>query len=178
VNDTDYGALYAEVRRRVTAFVRALSVEDLDRRVPACPEWTVHDVVAHLVGITDDALAGRMDGVRTDPWTAAQVARGRGVPTGELLDRWDANAAAFEARLGPQNAAAIIDITTHEQDLYGAFGIVAARDEPSTLTAMAMTGQPTFEHYRAMMGRRSRAQIDALGIATSVFGPATTDLVE
>ena len=47
----DLGALYREARECITALVS----EDVDASdVPATPEWTVHDVVAHLSGIVED----------------------------------------------------------------------------------------------------------------------------
>jgi uncharacterized protein (TIGR03083 family) len=117
---------YRTARLRVTELVRSLDDEDLSRPVPACPGWTVHDVVAHVTGVADDALNGRLDGVATPPWTAAQVERGQGVPTLDLLDRWAEQAAVFESLpLPPQ---AVIDLTTHEQDIRGAVGQPGARD--------------------------------------------------
>src|SRR5262245_14869579 len=95
---------YRAVRLRVTELVRSLDDEDLSRPVPACPGWTVHDVVAHVTGVTDDALNGRLDGVATPPWTAAQVERGHGVPTLDLLDRWAEQAATFESLPLPPQA--------------------------------------------------------------------------
>jgi hypothetical protein len=38
------------------------------RIVPACPQWTVHDVVAHLAGGCGDVLAGDIEGVTTAAW--------------------------------------------------------------------------------------------------------------
>jgi uncharacterized protein (TIGR03083 family) len=169
---------YREARERITQFVSSLDEAQLAQRVPACPEWTVHDVVAHLVGVTDDALSGNMEGVTTDPWTAAQVERSRDVPTTELLARWSANAEAFESGLDASRGRAVIDITCHEHDLYGALGVVAARDSASLRFAMELVGAPDFDHYRAMFGRRSRAQLDALGLAQPVFGPSEVDIVE
>ena len=85
--------------------------------MPACPGWTVHDVVAHLAGIVDDALHGRLDGVATEPWTAAQV-EGRGATSAQLLAQWAAQAPAFEsASLPPQ---AVADVACHEQDIRNA----------------------------------------------------------
>ena len=45
----------------------------LDTIAPATPDWTVHDLLAHLVGVTADIVSGNLDGVGTDAWTAAQV---------------------------------------------------------------------------------------------------------
>jgi hypothetical protein len=57
--------LYAEARARIVELVRDPSV-DPATPVPACPEWTLGDVVAHLAGVTADVHAGRIDGAATD----------------------------------------------------------------------------------------------------------------
>lgn len=42
---SDFVAAYDDVRQRVTALVREAGPVDLDRRVPACPDWSVKDLV-------------------------------------------------------------------------------------------------------------------------------------
>ena len=94
--------------------------------VAATPGWTLHDLVAHLSGITDDALNGRLDGVATDAWTAAQVERGRLLSTIELLDRWRAQTPAFADRLDASGQwPAVFDLLSHEYDLRHAVGDTA-----------------------------------------------------
>ena len=44
--------LYDETRRRVTAIATEL---DPTLAVPACPGWSVHDVIAHVVGLVGGA---------------------------------------------------------------------------------------------------------------------------
>ena len=123
---TEVADHYRTARLRITELVLSLDDDELARAVPACPGWTVHDVVSHITGVADDALNGRMDGVATDPWTAAQVERGRGLSTADLLERWTEQAAVFESfPLPPQ---AVIDLTTHEQDIRGAVDQPGARD--------------------------------------------------
>ena len=70
---TDLAAAYRGVRVRVRELVVEHGAE-CDAVIPATPEWTVHDLVAHLGGITADIVSGNLDGVGTDTWTAAQVA--------------------------------------------------------------------------------------------------------
>jgi hypothetical protein len=65
------GAAYGVVRERVTALVRTLDPAAEATPVPATPAWSVHDLLAHLVGVSRDAVEGRLDGVSTDAWTAA-----------------------------------------------------------------------------------------------------------
>ena len=51
--------LYAATRQRVSTAVRNLRPSDLNRQVPACPEWTVHNLVSHLAGVAGGAVDGR-----------------------------------------------------------------------------------------------------------------------
>ena len=75
----DLGVLYGAARRRISALVAAPGLDD-GAVVPATPEWTVHDVIAHLSGIAVDGTTGNMEGAPGDAWTAAQVARNVGRP--------------------------------------------------------------------------------------------------
>jgi uncharacterized protein (TIGR03083 family) len=111
------------------------AVADLDDRaaatpVPACPAWSVHDVVAHLAGVCADIMAGNVAGAATDPWTAAQVDARRERSFGEILAEWDdvgpqvaAFADDFPGRVGNQF---ITDVTEHEHDLRGTLGRAGA----------------------------------------------------
>ena len=211
---TEVADHYRTARLRITELVLGLDDDELARAVRACPGWTVHDVVSHITGVVDDALNGRMDGVATDPWTAAQVGRGRGVPTADLLARWTEQAAVFESfPLPPQS---VIDLTTHEQDIRGAVEQPGARDTDEVQFAFELVAQRAvevvpglrveadgvaygpedatstlrgdrYDLYRAMMGRRSSAQLRALDWggeppaaieAIAVLGPAPADVVE
>ena len=115
--------MYRTARLRITDLV---SDEVGDRRVPATPLWDVHDVVAHLAGVTEDVRTGNMAGVTTDPWTAAQVERGRSKTIAELLAMWDELAPLVEGFLsspdGHSAYRAVLDIHTHEADLLNALG--------------------------------------------------------
>ena len=68
-------AAYRGVRERTTAMIKHAPADALEATAPATPKWRVRDVLAHLVGVTVDVAEGRIDGVATDPWTAAQVDR-------------------------------------------------------------------------------------------------------
>jgi uncharacterized protein (TIGR03083 family) len=124
VGEQPLGNWYRASRQRVEALV---GDEVGDVSVPATPEWTVHDVVAHLAGIAEDARTGNMAGATTDAWTAAQVERGRGKAVAELVEQWAADAPAVEWFLStPEGAAgswrAVLDIHTHEADILNALG--------------------------------------------------------
>ena len=125
----DLAGLYRDTRERLTELVAGLDSVALGTAVPACPGWTVRDVIAHLTAITEDALAGRLTGVPDEEFTADQVARFAGTPVPEMLARWSASAPQFEDavqafRIWP----AVIDVASHEQDIRGALGMVGARE--------------------------------------------------
>ena len=107
--------------------------------MPACPDWDVHDVVAHLVAVVDDALAGRLTGPPTPDVTAEQVTRLRHDPGPDMLARWADQAPAFEqAATDLAIWPAAFDVGSHEQDVRGALGRPGARDCALVRTAARM----------------------------------------
>ncbi len=113
----ELGPLYRQTRLHTMALVsEADGCGEVP--VPATPEWTVHDVLAHLVGITVGAAGPVPPGGPSEEWTARQVAWGRSMRLDELLATWEESGPAFEAVVDrPQ---AVIDAVTHEYDLRGA----------------------------------------------------------
>jgi uncharacterized protein (TIGR03083 family) len=129
--DIDYAGAYRGVRDRVRTLVTDATDEQLDEITPAAPEWRTRDVLAHLVGVTADVLAGNLEGVTTDAWTAAQVEPRRDRPLADLLAEWDANALQVEPQIASWGAVAgqfVGDAVTHEHDIRGALGRPGARD--------------------------------------------------
>jgi uncharacterized protein (TIGR03083 family) len=132
---SDLATAYRGVRARVRDLVLAHDGDDATV-IPATPEWTVHDLVAHLGGITSDIVTGNLDGVGTDTWTAAQVSTRRDRTIGELLDEWDECADPVERmvdQFGPAGGQLVSDAVTHEHDLRGAWGCPGARDSDALL---------------------------------------------
>lgn len=120
--------------------LRAADADAITARVvPACPAWTVPQLVSHMVGSVDDVLAGNVEGAASDAWTAAQVERNAGIPLETLLDHWDEVGPELEAALPliPRAPASqiVLDLTTHEQDLRGALGAPGARDSAGITVA-------------------------------------------
>jgi uncharacterized protein (TIGR03083 family) len=126
---TEVGAAYAGGRQRISELVLTPGAADV--AVPACPEWTVHDVLSHVTGICADILAGRLDGVTTPAWTAAQVEPRRDVATSDVVAEWTETAPQVEAmvdQIGPPGQQLVADLTTHEHDIRGALGRPGGRD--------------------------------------------------
>jgi uncharacterized protein (TIGR03083 family) len=132
----DLVAMYQEGRERFVGLVRGLSPDELAAPVPACPKWTVRDVLAHQVGVARDVETRNMDGAPGDAWTAAQIDRTRDDTVDALVEQWDASEPAVLAflREHPQSRASVLDLTTHEQDIRGAVGRPGARDSAVILS--------------------------------------------
>ena len=120
--------LYHASRERVTAAVRGLAPADLDRQVPACPQWSVHNLVSHLVGVSADFVAGNLAGAPRPPWTAVQVEFRRNLPIDAVLDEWATAGPALERLVvsgttsHPLVCNPYVDASAHEADLHGAIG--------------------------------------------------------
>lgn len=125
----EVGDHYRRSRQRLTDLLADLDDASWRRDVPACPGWTVHDVLAHLVGVIEDAMAGRLDGPPSEDVTADEVARHRDDPSGELLGRWGELAPVFESVITTHEVwPAAFDALSHEHDVRGAVGRPGARD--------------------------------------------------
>jgi uncharacterized protein (TIGR03083 family) len=126
----DTTTAYRETRLRMTDLIRGLSEVDAERLVPACPAWTVRELVGHTIGVTADILADNLAAAGSDPWTEAQVASRRDRSLAELADEWDETGPQVETAFadGELRAQAVFDQVTHEHDLRGAIGRQGARD--------------------------------------------------
>lgn len=126
VSDTpDPAALFAAGQARVVALVRALDPGDLARPVPATPGWSVRDLLAHLAGVSADALLGEAHPESAE-WTAGHVRDRSDLSVDQIVDEWLRAGPRVEEMLRtaePRPAAMLItDLTVHEQDLRGAVG--------------------------------------------------------
>jgi hypothetical protein len=131
--DVDPGELYGLERRDFVSYLRSQPAENLTTMVPATPAWQLHDVLAHLVGITADLNAQRFGAGDSDAWTAAQVGSRRHDSVDELAAEWDRAAPTFEAGLrlfGYQFGAHYLgDLLQHVGDVHAALGQSPVRDD-------------------------------------------------
>lgn len=179
-------AAYRELRTRVIDLLRSLTEEQSRLTVPACPAWNVLELASHLVGVPEDILAGRMEGVTTEAWTQSQVDRHRGATATELADRLSATIESFDAVLphipSPINSQMVMDAVTHEFDLRVAIGRPGGRDSsavkvalgwlldraetqaPQVVTRIRESMPSDYDLLRSLTGRRTLEQIAAIGL--------------
>lgn len=123
---------YEQARQRLDAILRRLDTAGWETPVAACPGWRVRDVLAHMVGIIEDAAAGVISGPPNEEQTAAEVDRHRDDDPLALLDQWAASAPLIIERVSETETwPAAYDVTTHEHDVRAALGQPGARDHES-----------------------------------------------
>ncbi len=185
------GERYRSSRLRLAATLSSIDEPSWGAAVAACPGWQVRDVLAHLVGVIEDALAGRIAGPPSPEQTAEEVARHRDDDPRVLLDQWTSTAPEFEGLLTALGLwPAFFDVLSHEHDIRGAIGDRSFRDDDDVLVAagivvesvparihvvlgdgegrhradpdVAVLRTTPFELFRLRLGRRSRAQVLAM----------------
>jgi uncharacterized protein (TIGR03083 family) len=134
-------AAYAGIRLRLTELLGDTPEDTAaSTTVPACPDWTVTDVVAHLYGVEVDIGEGNLAGVGTAAWADDQVRRFAPLGLPQLLERWNETSPDFEIRgqAFPPAAAAqfVFDACTHEHDIRGALDLAGARDADSVTVGL------------------------------------------
>lgn len=122
---------YRETRARIRELCGDLTDEQAATTVPACPDWTVHDLLAHLAGNAAEPVSGNIPGDDIQAWTDAAVERRKDVSPKELLDEWDEAGPAFEdiiVQFGTALRNVVYDAVTHEHDLRHALDRPGERD--------------------------------------------------
>ena len=154
--------------------------------VPCTPEWTVQQLAAHLVGVPEDVLAGRMEGVASDAWTQAQVERYGDLTLTEMADLFESSAPQIDAILHhipqPIISQFVMDAVTHEQDMRSALGVPGGRDskavevgvgfflnlievsDPPLFNVLTSTSASPWDVLRSLTGRRTVEQMNTLGL--------------
>lgn len=136
----EIGSIYADGRVRLSDLVSSEDPSGQTGPVPGCPAWAVRDVLAHVTGVCADVLSGNLEGVTTEPWTAAQVAQRKDKSLAEILDEWAAVAPQVEAIAshfpGRTDEQWVLDLTTHEHDIRGALSCPGGRDAAGVLVGL------------------------------------------
>lgn len=128
----DYGTVYREAQGRILSLVNN---QNAGVAVPACPGWTVKDVVGHLSGVLEDLRSGNVPTGTMDEWTAAQVGRSRDRSVADLGASWHVLAHTTPRLLaGEYGETLVLEAVSHEFDIRGAIGNTEGRSHPSIRT--------------------------------------------
>ena len=115
---------YSTTRARITLLTESLSPADLTGAVPACPLWTVQDLIAHVVSMPAAIGNGELPPGATGEWLQSLVEARRDQDVGELTEEWLSLDSAIASILnGPGPGELLfVDLAVHEHDLRGAVG--------------------------------------------------------
>ena len=173
----ELGTVYAACRERITEVVGQVGPKAKETMVPTCPAWTVHDLLAHVVGSADDVTARRLEGAPGEAWTANQVEIRRARTTEEVLAEWESLSPAMEQMInegvhrGPIHfrleEAATSDAVSHEHDIRGALGLPGARDSKAVPVGIAF-----YAHNRIEAAAAHGVSLRVCVTDGTVFGDA------
>jgi hypothetical protein len=113
---------YARTRERIIGVLETTSAEERARVVPACPDWTVRQLLAHVVSIPAALSAGRRPGGNIGGWLSELVGERDGQPAESLHDEWRSLDRELEAMLSGSSGLLYADLAVHEHDFRGALG--------------------------------------------------------
>lgn len=122
---------WTRAQQRVIGLVTGLPATRAATTVPACPDWTVRDLLSHMVGLGADVLAGDEPDDHHATWTARQVEARRDRDVDALVAEWQEIAEPLRAWMAEHGTRPLGDVTIHEQDLRGALGEPGGRDTPA-----------------------------------------------
>ncbi|MGZ4188624.1 MAG: maleylpyruvate isomerase family mycothiol-dependent enzyme [Actinomycetota bacterium] len=148
----DLAGAYHDARMTMSALARDADDSARSTHVPACPDWTVRDLIVHVTSIATALSAGElppdvnltqvwdadMSRVRED-WIASALGARRETPLEDVLAEWDTSGALVESMLRgeqpfPEGSPPLVewiivtDIGVHLQDLNGALGTQVNHD--------------------------------------------------
>ncbi len=146
--------VYAGLRTDTIALAQSLTAQEIALKVPQSPDWSIRDVVAHVVGIIDDILSNNLADLGTDAWTDAQVASRASKTLDEVCAEWLALAPKFSA-LGEATPVMAMragaDLITHHHDIRQALGRSGDQDTPAVRMGLERYG-PFFCERSAAAG--------------------------
>ena len=156
----DVADLYEELRNEISELVAGLDPHALQKAVPATPGWTIKDVVTHLAADATCAVGGDFPNeffqafgesaavAKVNSLTERQLREREGHSLEELLQEWKTSSTELIALMRGERAWAegtmpfadrilLTDIAVHQQDIFGALGIVRGRDSAPIRMALS-----------------------------------------
>lgn len=172
----DHAHVYETGRERIAALLASVP-DGASRPVPACPGWTVKEVVAHLAGLAGDWRAGNLAGYGGEEWTAAHVTARQDHDIEGIVAEWADHAAAIAPALADPAAAGlpeympmivITDLAAHEHDIRSAVNRPGAQDSEAVHIGLASQIGGLRQHF-ARLGIPP-LRVEALGVRDWMVG--------
>jgi uncharacterized protein (TIGR03083 family) len=198
----DLPAAYDDARCEIADLTRPLAFDAERLMVPACPNWSVKDLVAHLQHVSVEYAAGRheystqddvefavawsRDRPRVDAWAQRGVDARRDLSLEGLLDDWAATSPALHRMMVGDNVlpdgvsheflgwAALSDLAIHYQDIRGALGAGPDPQSHAAQLSYAVSTMMLVERARATPGTPALRIVTQRGETTFGEGEPTT----
>ncbi|QRN79828.1 MAG: maleylpyruvate isomerase family mycothiol-dependent enzyme [Nocardiopsis sp. BM-2018] len=140
----DSARIYENCQNRLLELAATLDRDQLATVVPACPDWTVQQVYAHLAGLATDVVNGDVTPPATDEVTGRQVAARAGHGIERLIAEWTRTGPGLVALLRTQQrrrySLPALDVWHHENDIRGALGLTAQTEDADQLADFPLGG--------------------------------------
>jgi len=162
---------YRDARARVRSLLDDGDEDAGHRPVPACPAWTVSDLLGHLAGLAAVYGSGRVPEGDRQGWLDGLVVKRRGKRIVDVVEEWDVAGPSMEQAIiaEPQRRWPLVyDVIAHEHDLRGALGVAADRDGDAIMLGLQLGLRITASDL---------ARHDLPGIRVLVGGGESGDLV-
>ncbi|MEE2040696.1 maleylpyruvate isomerase family mycothiol-dependent enzyme [Nocardiopsis sp. CT-R113] len=193
----DSARIYETSHHRLLDLAATLDEERWRTVVPACPDWTVRQVYAHLAGLCADVVRGDVTPPATDEVTARQVADRADHDPGTVLAEWRRTAPALldllASRTRRRYCLPALDVWHHENDIRGALGLPAragdadqladfplgglARGWPAELPPVRVTATDTGQEWTLGEGAGLTLSGTAFELARAVTGRRSADQI-
>jgi uncharacterized protein (TIGR03083 family) len=140
---------WTNAQGRVVDLVQSLDAEEAGRSVPACPDWTVTQLLAHMVGLNADVLAGDEPDDHNSTWTQRQVDRRAGREPADLVAEWLALTQPMQDWMREHGTRPLNDAVIHEQDMRGAVDRPGGRDSDGLVAVRELMAERFATRVRA-----------------------------
>jgi uncharacterized protein (TIGR03083 family) len=179
----DLAAAYADTHASMVKLTADLDDAALAAIVPACPAWSVKDLIAHVTSVAAALATGSFPpdlnpatfwdpdtAVRREAFVEEGLAMRRNRSIGKLLDEWETAAGQLEAmmrgeRPWPEEAPplpewiVVTDLAVHHHDLRGAIGAPGERD--SLATGLSLRSYVEGMRFASAVAKRPTFRIEA-----------------
>lgn len=140
---------WTQAQHRVIELVEGIDPGVADTVVPACPDWTVRQLLSHMIGLDADVIAGDEPDDHNATWTQKQVDARADHDVAALVEEWRSLTPPLQDWMATNGTRPLGDVVIHEQDLRGALSapgaretdaLAALRDRMAAGFAQAVTG--------------------------------------
>jgi uncharacterized protein (TIGR03083 family) len=140
----DSARIYENCQGRLLDLAPTLDQGRLATVVPACPDWTVQQVYAHLAGLAEDVVSGDVTPPANDEVTARQVADRADLDIDAICAQWRGAAPALLELLRTEQrrrySLPALDVWHHENDIRGALGLSTWTEDADQLADFPLSG--------------------------------------